>query len=231
MACSITLTVAGCRKSKRDPPGPIQDFCRVALGGEVEEFASAGYASIFHRNSLSQMIHRFFQLCALGGVLTALNGCDTLSEMVTANMPDTHSGRASIVVSLRAQEAYLYRGKILVASSRISSGKEGHRTPIGRFRLIRRDEDHRSSVYGAFCDSENRIVKPDVDSRRDHPPRHTHFVGASMPYFLEFSPGYGLHQGYLPGEPASHGCIRMPYWKARQFYNAARIGTPVIVKP
>ena len=52
-----------------------------------------------------------------------------------------------------------------------------------------------------------------------------------MPYFLEFSPGYGLHQGYLPGEPASHGCIRMPYWKARQFYNAARIGTPVVVKP
>jgi len=38
-----------------------------------------------------------------------------------------------------------------------------------------------------------------------------------MPYFVEFSPGYGLHQGYLPGVPASHGCIRMPYWKARQF--------------
>ncbi|MFL5738728.1 MAG: DUF4286 family protein, partial [Flavisolibacter sp.] len=38
-------------------------------------------------------------------------------------------------------------------------------------------------------------------------------VGAPMPYFLEFSPGYGLHQGYLPGVPASHGCIRMPYWK------------------
>jgi lipoprotein-anchoring transpeptidase ErfK/SrfK len=31
--------------------------------------------------------------------------------------------------------------------------------------------------------------------------------------------------------PASHGCIRMPYWKARQFYNIAHIGTPVLVKP
>jgi lipoprotein-anchoring transpeptidase ErfK/SrfK len=40
-----------------------------------------------------------------------------------------------------------------------------------------------------------------------------------------------LHQGYLPGVPASHGCIRMPYWKARQFYKAAHIGTPVVVKP
>jgi lipoprotein-anchoring transpeptidase ErfK/SrfK len=76
-----------------------------------------------------------------------------------------------------------------------------------------------------------RIVKANVDSRRDSRPPHSHFVGTLMPYFLEFSPGYGLHQGYLPGVPASHGCIRMPYWKARQFYNAARIGTLVVVKP
>jgi lipoprotein-anchoring transpeptidase ErfK/SrfK len=55
-------------------------------------------------------------------------------------------------------------------------------------------------------------------------------VGTSMPYYLEFSPGYGLHQGDLPGVPASHGCIRMPYWKARQFYYATRIGTPVVVR-
>jgi len=35
----------------------------------------------------------------------------------------------------------------------------------------------------------------------------------------------------LAGELASHGCIRMPYWKARQFYDAVRIGTPVVVRP
>jgi lipoprotein-anchoring transpeptidase ErfK/SrfK len=74
-------------------------------------------------------------------------------------------------------------------------------------------------------------MKANVDSRRDSRPLHSHFVGTPMPYFLEFSPGYGLHQGYLPGVPASHGCIRMPYWKARQFYDAAHIGTPVVVKP
>ena len=56
-------------------------------------------------------------------------------------------------------------------------------------------------------------------------------VGAAMPFFVEFSPGYGLHQGYLPGVSASHGCIRLPYWKARQFYEAAHLGTTVIVKP
>jgi lipoprotein-anchoring transpeptidase ErfK/SrfK len=74
-------------------------------------------------------------------------------------------------------------------------------------------------------------VKANVDSRKDSKPAHSHFVGASMPFLVEFSPGYGLHQGYLPGVPASHGYIRLPYWKARQFYAAARIGTSVIVKP
>jgi lipoprotein-anchoring transpeptidase ErfK/SrfK len=177
------------------------------------------------------MIHRFSKFCALVATILALNGCSTLTEMVEANMPDRHSGRPSIVVSLRAQEAYLYRGKVLVASTRISSGREGYRTPIGRFRVTRKDIDHRSSLYGDYVDDSGKIVKANVDSRHGRRPPHSHFVGAPMPYFLQFSPGYGLHQGYLPGEPASHGCIRLPYWKARQFYSTATIGTPVVINP
>ncbi|MGI8432904.1 MAG: L,D-transpeptidase [Chthoniobacterales bacterium] len=173
---------------------------------------------------------RLFLLGVFAGFLTTFGGCDTMSEMVTSNLPQTHTGRASLVVSLRAQEAYLYRGGQLVATSRISSGREGHRSPLGRFHVTRKDIDHRSSLYGAYVDDSNRLIKGDVDTRRDQKPRHAHFVGAPMPYFMEFSPGYGLHQGYLPGEPASHGCIRMPYWKARQFYDAVKVGTPVTVK-
>ncbi len=75
------------------------------------------------------------------------------------------------------------------------------------------------------------MVVANVDTRKTRKPRGTHYEGAPMPFFLQFAPGYGLHQGYLPGEPASHGCIRLPYWKARQFYQIARIGTPVTVKP
>ena len=177
------------------------------------------------------MINRLSQFCAFGTFLMTLSGCSTVTEMVESNMPDRHSGRPSIAVSLRAQEAYLYRGSHRVASSRISSGREGYRTPIGRFRVTRKDIDHRSSLYGDYVDASDRIVRANVDSRRDRRPPHSHFVGAPMPYFLEFSPGYGLHQGYLPGEPASHGCIRLPYWKARQFYSVAHIGTPVIIAP
>jgi lipoprotein-anchoring transpeptidase ErfK/SrfK len=175
-------------------------------------------------------MNALLRFCVLGAMLIGLSSCSTMTDLVTSNLPESHSGRASIVVSLREQQAYLYRGGYQTASSRISSGREGYSTPIGHFRVTRKDEDHRSSLYGDYVDASGRIEKANVDIRRDRRPPHSHFLGTPMPYFLEFLPGYGLHQGYLPGVPASHGCIRMPYWKARQFYNAARIGTPVIVK-
>jgi lipoprotein-anchoring transpeptidase ErfK/SrfK len=176
-------------------------------------------------------MNRLSQFSAFCATLMILTGCSTVTDMVESNLPEPHSGRPSIVVSLRAQEAYLYRGGHETASSRISSGREGYRTPVGHFQVIRKDEDHRSSLYGHYVDDSGRVVKANVDRRRDPRPSHSHFVGSPMPYFLEFSPGYGLHQGYLPGVPASHGCIRMPYWKARQFYNAAHLGTVVMIKP
>lgn len=171
--------------------------------------------------------------CALALVVLAFTGCGTyhtVTDLVTSHVPERHSGRAAIVVDLGKQQAYLFRGKHQTASSRISSGREGHRTPVGRFQVIRKDVDHRSSLYGDYVDGRGRVLKANVDSRRDSKPPHGHFLGASMPFFVEFSPGYGLHQGYLPGVPASHGCIRLPYWKARQFYEAAHIGTAVTVR-
>jgi len=177
------------------------------------------------------MANRLGRFSALTALALGLTGCGTVTDMVVSHVPQRHTGRASIVVDLGEQEAYLYRGKHRTATSRISSGREGYRTPTGRFKVIRKDEDHRSSLYGDYVDASGDVVKANVDSRKDRKPRGARFVGAAMPFYLEFSPSYGLHQGYLPGVPASHGCIRMPYWKARQFFNVARIGTPVTVKP
>lgn len=173
----------------------------------------------------------FFQSSLMVIAILALAGCSTVTDLVTSNIPDQHKGRASILVRLREQQAYLYKGKYEIATSRISTGREGYNTPCGRYRVIRKDLDHRSSIYGYYADDLGRAVKENVDMRKDRKPPYSHFVGASMPYFLEFSPGYGLHAGYLPGFPASHGCVRMPYWKARQFYNTAKLGTLVVIKP
>src|SRR5437667_5880598 len=136
------------------------------------------------------IMNRLSQFCALAATLAALSGCGTVSDLITSNLPESHSGRPSIVVSLQEQEAYLYRRGYRTASSRVSSGREGYGTPTGRFQVIRKDQDHRSSLYGDYVDDSGQVVKANVDSRRDSRPPHSHFVGTPMHYFLEFSPGY-----------------------------------------
>src|SRR5437867_10252700 len=123
-------------------------------------------ASTLHALGLIPIMNRLSLFCALAATLAALSGCGTVSDLVTSNLPESHSGRPSIVVSLREQEAYLYRRGYRTASSRISSGREGYRTPIGRFQVIRKDEAHRSSLYGDYVDASGRIVKANFDSRQ-----------------------------------------------------------------
>ena len=43
--------------------------------------------------------------------------------------------------------------------------------------------------------------------------------------------GIALHGGPLPGHPASHGCVRMPYDFAERLFEATRLGMRVIVAP
>ena len=129
-------------------------------------------------------MNRFARLALLSALAAGLSSCSSVTEMVTANLPQRHSGRPSIVVKLREQQAYLYRGRHLAAASRISSGREGHRTPVGSFSVIRKDVDHRSSIYGAFVDESGRVVRPNVDARKDPKPPHSKFIGASMPFFV-----------------------------------------------
>jgi len=162
--------------------------------------------------------------------LALLTGCTTVSDLVVTNIPDNHRGKTKIVVNLRSQTAVLYKGKTAIAESRISTGREGYDTPTGRFSVMRKDQDHRSSIYGDYVDKADHVVVANVDVRKTQKPPRARFEGAPMPYFVEFSPGFGLHAGNLPGYAASHGCVRMTYWKARQFYNAAKVGTPVIIK-
>jgi L,D-transpeptidase catalytic domain len=51
-----------------------------------------------------------------------------------------------------------------------------------------------------------------------------------MPYFLRIHGGIGIHAGYLPGHPASHGCIRLPEKMVLQFFQNAAVGTPVEIR-
>ena len=135
-----------------------------------------------------------------------------------------------VIVSLPKQRAYLMIGEQIVADSPISSGKAGHSTPSGHFSVLEKDPDHRSSIYGDFVDSSGRVVRAGISAKIDSAPSGTHYVGASMRWFMRLTgEGVGMHVGILPGYPASHGCVRMSSDGAKLFYDNVKIGTPVNV--
>jgi lipoprotein-anchoring transpeptidase ErfK/SrfK len=139
---------------------------------------------------------------------------------------------AHVIVSLTKQRAYLMTGDEIAIDSPISSGKRGHTTPNGSFSVLEKDKDHHSSLYGDYKDTSGRTVRGGVSARIDSAPSGTHFVGASMKWFMRLTgEGVGMHVGILPGYPASHGCIRMPEPAAAAFYSHVKVGTPVLVEP
>lgn len=135
-----------------------------------------------------------------------------------------------VVVSLAKQRAYLLNGDQVAIDTPISSGKRAGMTPSGKFSVLEKDKDHRSSLYGDFKDRSGRTVRSGVSLHIDSAPSGTVFVGAPMTWFMRLTgDGVGMHVGILPGYPASHGCIRMPPQGAEMFYAKVKVGTPVTV--
>jgi len=139
------------------------------------------------------------------------------------------SGKPRIVVRIGEQKAYFYKGKTLVGWTTVSTGKPGFGTPPGHYTVVSKDVDHVSTAFGDYVDGSGNVVRSNIDSRKDHQPKGTHFDGARMPYAMFFRSGYAMHQGYVPPFAASHGCIRIPKGMASQFFEHAPVGTPVTV--
>ena len=142
---------------------------------------------------------------------------------------DSTNGKPSITISLREQRAYFYKSGVLVGVSQLSTGREGLNTPYGHFSIIQKDVNHVSSLFGDYVDSAGNVVVPNVDVTKDPKPPGARFRGTPMPYFMRIVSGTGLHAGYLPGYPASHGCIRMPEFMAENFFKSVSLGTPVTI--
>jgi len=105
-----------------------------------------------------------------------------------------------MVVSLADQRLYVYHDHQLLAWSTVSSGCAGHETPTGSYTVSQKDVDHHSNLYD----------------------------NAAMPFFLRLTDdGLGLHAGYNPGYPASHGCLRLPLGLARELFQHVDAGTQV----
>ena len=125
---------------------------------------------------------------------------DTLTADVDA------AKRRSLTISLGDQAFEYKEDESVVRSGPISSGKPGNPTPTGRFKVLSKDEHKVSS-------------------------RYTNQLGmqAWMPYSIQFYGHYFLHEGWLPGYPDSHGCVRVGEKDARFLFERLRIGDPVLV--
>ncbi len=142
-----------------------------------------------------------------------------------------HDGPALIKISLSKQVAYFYKGEHLAGVALISSGKKGFETPVGNFKVEQKLKNHRSGNYGSFIEkSSGRIVRSNVNRNTTKVPSGCYYLGSPMHYYLKFAPEIGIHSGFLPGYPGSHGCVRVADAMAECFFENAQVGTPVIIE-
>jgi hypothetical protein len=123
----------------------------------------------------------------------------TNSETAPEPLP---KGPLQIIISIADQRVSLFDNGAVIARSSVSTGMEGHPTPLGVFSVISKQRWHRSNIYSA----------------------------APMPYMQRITwSGIALHAGVVPGHPASHGCIRLKNDFAVRLWHLTKRGTRVII--
>ncbi len=137
-------------------------------------------------------------------------------------------GPVRMEIVLSEQRIYAYRGGVEIGWAKISTGKEGTSTPAGAYKVLQKKREYYSNRYGSFVNSSTgRTVDYNAEAGQAAP-SGTHYAPAPMHYFQRLTwDGIGLHEGYLPGYPASHGCIRVHPDMAPRLFEITSVGTPV----
>ncbi|MCJ8518924.1 peptidoglycan hydrolase-like protein with peptidoglycan-binding domain [Pseudorhizobium tarimense] len=121
-----------------------------------------------------------------------------LSHSVLAETAPT----LQIIVSKDNQTMTVYDGDKVVGTSRVSTGKAGHRTPSGIFSILEKRKYHESNIYS----------------------------NAPMPFMQRLTwSGIALHEGHVPSYPASHGCVRIPSDFAKTLFGMTERGVHVVI--
>lgn len=144
---------------------------------------------------------------------------------------DGGSGKVSVVISLKDQIAEFERGGRFIGWCYVATGKEGHSTRDGQYRIMEKIVDKYSNRYGWIEDELGNVVDNDAKPT-DRVGEGMVYVPAPMPYWMRLtSYGIGMHGGLIPepGKPASHGCIRLPKDFVPLAFEAVNVGTPVTI--
>ena len=141
-----------------------------------------------------------FAICATA-TLVALPAEAAKRSRKSAKPVPKAQGPLTLMVSLKRQRVDVYDKNGKITSAPISSGRRGNRTPTGVFSILQKRRRHYSNLYGSAMPNMQRITWS----------------------------GIALHAGPLPGYPASHGCIRLPYSFSKRLFSMTDVGTRVIV--
>lgn len=112
-------------------------------------------------------------------------------------------GETRVIIDRLTQMGYVYRGERLIGVSTVSTAKQGHITPLGKWTILEKRPFYRSKKYD----------------------------NAPMPWMERIDDyGIALHGGGTPGFPESHGCIHLPMKFAQKLYSLTKLGTEVVIE-
>lgn len=129
-------------------------------------------------------------------------GPETIAALETreAPSPAVRRGRRIEVYRSRGVALLVENGRLRRAIH-VSTGAPGFETPLGSFRVYRKERNSWSVPYRVW-----------------------------LPYASYFRGGIAFHESPdVPARPASHGCVRVPHPEAQGVYAFASIGTRVAV--
>ncbi len=144
---------------------------------------------------------------------------------------DGGEGKVSIRISLTDQIAEFKRGDRDIGWCYVATGKEGHDTRPGKYKITEKIVDKYSNSYGWIEDEFGNVTNGDAKPSTPVP-KGMVYVPAPMPYWMRLtSYGIGMHGGLIPqpGEPASHGCIRIPKDFVPVLFESVVVGTSVTI--
>lgn len=182
---------------------------RLLEAASLREMAGACALTIAGRCESDRPAGQGRRLVAEAGLLSLDEGTPNWGELREVAPPAGEPisvaparGGVRVVISLPQQKAYVFRDGELFGTSPVSTGRRGHETPVGTFRILQKKVDHHSNIYD----------------------------NAPMPFMQRLTNyGIALHAGHLPGYPASHGCIRFPRSFAKKLYGITNFATTVTI--
>lgn len=106
-------------------------------------------------------------------------------------------------IDLAKQIVSVFRGGHEIGTAVILFGADEKPTPLGRFPIIEKREEHRSNLYNA-----------------------------DMPFMLRLTyDGVAIHASDVRRNAATHGCIGVPMDFARLLFAEVGVGDPVMILP